>query len=111
MRIRLFAIVMQQNVFFVNLWNADCKNSLPTKPKLRTYVKFKENIETESYIKYCMLRKRRFLLSQISLGILPLHLETGCFRNEKVEGRKCLICNSQYVENEKHFICVCTTYS
>ncbi len=95
----------------VNLWNADWKISLPTKPKLRTYVKFKENIETESYIKYCMLRRRRSLLAQLRLGILPLHLETGRFRNKKVEGKICLICNLQYVENEEHFIYVCTTYS
>ncbi len=78
----------------VKLRNADWKISLPTKPKLRTYVKFNENIETESYIKYCMLR-RRSLLAKHRLGILPLHLETERFRNKKVE----------------HFICVCTTYS
>ncbi len=85
---------------------------IPTKPKLCTYVKFKENIETESYIKYCMLRRRRSLLAQLRLGILPLHLKTGRFRNnKKVEDRICLICNLQYVENEEHFICVCTTYS
>ncbi len=65
----------------VNLRNADWKNWLPTKPKLRTNVKFKETIETGSYIKYCMLRRRRSLLAQLRLGILPLHLETGRFKN------------------------------
>ncbi len=50
---------------------------------IRTYVKFKENIETESYIKYCMLRSRRSLLAQLRLGILPLHLEKGRFRSKK----------------------------
>ncbi len=60
-----------------------------------------------------MLRRRRSLLAQLRLGILPLHLERGCFRNKKkqVEDRICLICNLQYVENEEHFICVCTTSS
>ncbi len=57
-----------------------------------------------------MLR-RRSLLAQLRLGILPLHLETGRFRNKKVEERTCLICDSQDVENEEHFICVCTKYS
>ncbi len=33
------------------------------------------------------------------------------FRNKKVAERKCLICDSQDVENEEHFICVCTMYS
>ncbi len=62
-------------------------------------------------MKYCMLR-RRSLLVQLRLGIFPLHLGAGRFRNlKKVEDRICLICNSQYVENEEHFICVCATYS
>ncbi len=60
----------------------DWKNSILTKPNLQTYVTFKENIETESYIKYCMLR-RRSLLVQFRSGILPLHLEMGHFKNKK----------------------------
>ncbi len=35
----------------------------------------------------------------------------GHFRNKKVEERTCLICDSQDIENEEHFICVCTKYS
>ncbi len=42
-----------------NLRKTDWKNSILTIPKLRTYVTFKENIETESYIKYCMLGKKK----------------------------------------------------
>ncbi len=41
---------MQQNILFANLTNADCKYSIRTKLKLPTYITFKENIETESYI-------------------------------------------------------------
>ncbi len=48
----------------------------------------------------------------MSLGILALHLESGRFRNnKKVEGGTCLICNSHNVQNEEHFICICTNYS
>ncbi len=65
-----------------NLRNVDWKNSILTKPKLQTFITFKENIETESYIKYCMLR-RRSLLAQLRLGILTLHLKMGCSRNKK----------------------------
>ncbi len=83
--------------------NADWKNSILPKSKLRSYVTFKEDIETESYIKYCMPR-RRSLLAQLRLGILSLHLETGRFRNKNVEERTCLICDSQDVEIEEHFI-------
>ncbi len=78
---------------------------------MRTYVTFNENIETESYIKYYILRRRRSLLAQLRFGILPLHLETGLFRNKKVEERTCLICDSQDVEKEEYFICVCSKYN
>ncbi len=37
-----------------------------------------------------MLR-RRSLLVQLRLGSLPLHLETGSFRNKEVDKRTCLI--------------------
>ncbi len=45
------------------------------------------------------------------MDILPLNVEMGHFRNKKVEERTCLICDSQDIENEEHFICVCTKYS
>ncbi len=55
-----------------------------------------------------MLRRRWSLLAQHRLGILPLYLETGCFRNIKVDKRTC---DSEDVDNEEHLICVCTKYS
>ncbi len=36
-----------------------------------------------------MLRRRRSCLTQHRLGILPIYLDTGCFRNIKVEERTC----------------------
>ena len=96
---------------FINLRNTEWKNSLLTKPKLHTYVKFKEDIVKENYVIYCTQRRRRSLFAQFRLGILPLHLETGWFKNKKVEERICQICTSQDVENEEHFVCVCNTYS
>ncbi len=43
-------------------------------------MKFKDNIYTENYVKYCNNRRRRSLLVQFRLGILPLHFETSRFR-------------------------------
>ncbi len=39
----------------VSLGNANWNMSQPTKPKLCTYVRFKENIDAEIYFKYSML--------------------------------------------------------
>ncbi len=56
--------------------NNQWQELLTSKPKLHTYMKFKDNIYTEKYVQYCSLRKRRSLLAQFRLGILPLHIET-----------------------------------
>ena len=92
-----------------------------SKPKLRTYVCFKDDNNAESYVHTFLTRRQRSLLAQLRLGILPLHIETGRFRNIKdsttgqlrkmhVNERKCNICKSDEVEDEIHFICVCNTY-
>jgi len=43
-------------------------------------------------------------------GILPLHVETGRFRNTSLENRLCTLCNSNQVENEIHFMFDCSLY-
>ncbi len=63
--------------------NNQWKELLTSKPQLRTYMKFKDNIYTKTFVQYCSLRKRRSLLTQFRLSILPLHIETGRFRNMK----------------------------
>ncbi len=67
--------------------NNQWKELLTSKPKLYTYMKFKDNIYTEKYGQYCSFWKRRSLLAQFQLGILPLHIESGRFRNLKPEER------------------------
>ena len=88
-------------------WSENWKNSLISKPKLRTYVLFKEEYVTEDFVKYCYSRSRRSLIAQLRCGVLPLHIETGRFRNLKPEERLCSLCNLQEVEDELHFICKC----
>ncbi len=81
--------------------NIKWKHLLSTKPKLKTFVKFKENVCTEDYVKHCTSRKKRSLMVQFRIGILPLYIETGRFRDKRIDKRVCLL----------HFLCVCTTYS
>ncbi len=45
-------------------------------------------------------------MAQFRIGILPLHIETGRFRDNKINERVCLLCNSGVVENELYFLCV-----
>ena len=98
-------------------WLLDVNN----KPKLRTYITFKHTVNTEDYVSSYISRNQRSLLAQIRLGILPLHVETGRFKNIKdnvtgnyrklkLEERLCNLCNLNAVEDEFHFVCVCTKY-
>lgn len=98
-----------QTVFignFVENW----KNIIDTSPKLRTYKLFKLNFGSECYLKSCIPRHRRSLLAQFRFGILPLHVETGRFTNVELCNRLCILCNSNAIEDEIHFICNCSFY-
>ncbi len=52
-------------------------NDIQLKPKLRTYILFRNKCSTEEYIKLCRPRVDRSLLAQIRSGTLPLHVENG----------------------------------
>lgn len=101
--------IVQQR-FETEICSCDWIEGVRSKPKLRTYLLFKENYETEKYVQYCDKRNERSLLAQIRLGVLPLHIETGRFESKQIEERVCKICNSGEVEDEIHFMCVCQKY-
>ncbi len=46
-------------------------------------------------------------MAQTRIGILPLYIETGRFRNVNLENRTCQVCKNNDIENEFHFICIC----
>ncbi len=111
---------IQQQLYVIWIFiKTECKKidesqllaSLPLKPKLRTYIPYKKSFITEDYVKYCLNSRKRLLTAQIRIGILPPHIETGRFRNVKVEERVCQVCKNGDVENEFHFICICNAYT
>ncbi len=84
-----------------------CKNwedNIKMMPKLRTYIKLKNDFEVEPYVFSIMSRQRRSYLAQLRNGILLLQLEVGRWANKAVEERLCLICNNGTVEDEEHFL-------
>ncbi len=94
----------------IELDKSEWLSSIPLKPKLRTYKNYKMEMKIEDYVKYCLNRKRRSIISQFRIGILPLHIETGRFRNVNEYERKYHICNNEDIENKFHFLCVCNGY-
>ena len=86
------------------------RQNIQNKPKLRFYKLFKSSFDTENYVKFNLTASQRSVTAQIRLGILPLQIETGRFRNQKIEDRKCTVCNSGLVEDELHFMFECNAY-
>ena len=104
-----------------NLAHVNWQLNVENKPKLRTYKMFKTNFETSSYLYMNISKHERSLLAQFRLGILPLHIETGRFRNKldsstgkyrrlEINERTCNLCNNEEIENEMHFLLHCTSY-
>ena len=58
-----------------------------------------------------MIGRERSLLAQLRIGVLPIHIETGRFRNVKPEDRVCQICDSNSIEDEFHLVCICSFYA
>ena len=97
------------------------KHHMLIKPKLRTYVNFKDSFNTEIYVKQTISRSRRSFLAQLRLGILPLEIETGRYtpiydKEKKMNRRRhpserlCALCELESIEDEVHFLLVCPLY-
>ncbi len=62
-------------------------------------------------MKYCLSKRRLSLIAQPRIGILPLHIETGRFRNVELENRTCQVSKNNDIENKFRFICICNVYT
>ena len=78
--------------------------------KLRTYRLFKRVFEQESYLKLNLKRHERSLLAQLRCGILPIRVETGRYVGETPDQSLCILCDSDSVEDEIHFVLKCSLY-
>ena len=67
---------------------------------------FKNIFKSESYVKMAHSKMSRSIFEQLRLGILPLEIETGRFRNIPSEYGMCHFCKND-IEDELHFVCVC----
>ena len=83
---------------------------LSFKPKLRSYKKFKFAKFTENYVKMNLSSKERSMLSQFRMGILPINIETGRYRNVPLDKRVCYNCIDT-IEDEIHFLLYCPIYT
>ena len=94
-----------------DLMHEEWSNTVGYKPKLRNYVKFKQNINVEDYVLSNISRSQRSLLAQLRMGILPLNIETGRYIRKELNERLCLLCNQNSIEDEHHFLLSCPVYN
>ena len=80
------------------------------KPKLRTYIQFKSEIDTEEYVSSFLPKGCRSLHAKLRCGILPLRIKTGRYDGVALENRSCEFCSENVLEDEYHFMCSCDLY-
>ena len=90
-----------------DLVKAECMN----KPKLRTFITFKDFDKISPHIGKPLSYIQRKTLSKLRLGILPLRIETARYQRPVVplEQRLCY-CNSGAIESEQHLLFQCNKY-
>ncbi len=84
--------------------NERWKLVMTLKPKLRTYIKFKEQFDIEQCINVCVSRHKRSLLAQFRIGVLHLAIEVYLYKKE------CVLFNMNNIEDEMHMLCTYTLY-
>ena len=78
--------------------------------KLRTYRMFKENYQTENYVKSTHIsRRNRSALAKFRKGVAPLRVETGRYESLQLGQRVCFNCKNS-VEDERHVLIDCPIY-
>ncbi len=49
----------------------------------------------------------RSIVTKLKIGVLPLHLETGKWKDTPLEYRSCRVCDNDLLEREMHFLMHC----
>ena len=90
------------------------KTECSQKPKLRTFIKFKNFSDTPAYLTKPLSFIQRKFLAKLRLGCLEIRLETGRWARPRLaeEARICQACENleENIENENHFLFECNSY-
>ena len=81
-----------------------------SKTKLRTFVQIYNELEPKAIIQANLPRNHRSLLSKLKLGVLPLAIETGRWKDTPLELRTCKACDQGFLEDEYHFLLHCDAF-
>ena len=87
-------------------WYSEINNS----SRLVSYCRFKHSFEQEKYLNVITEQKFRIALCKFRSSAHNLAIERGRHSNVQKEDRKCIFCNSGAIENEYHFLLVCSKF-
>jgi hypothetical protein len=91
-----------------------CDKELEGKIKLRYYKEvINPNLEDKNYLSILTSVKKKINIAKIRTNSHELHSEIGCWSIPKMswDERICHLCDTKRVEDEKHFLLECPTYT
>ena len=101
-KLKLSMALKQQNELKI-----ECEN----KPKLRTFITFKDYQQLPAYVGKPLSFVERKTISKLRLGILPIRVETARYvRPVLPENQRFCYCNDGNIESEYHVMFVCVKY-
>ena len=81
------------------------------KPKLRTFLTFKEFGSLPPHVGKPLSFLERKMISKLRLGILPLRMETARYERPIIpENERLCYCQSEAIESEYHVLFECSVY-
>ncbi len=78
-----------------------------SKSKLRTYIQLYDKESARDIVTSNLSRPIRSVVTKLKIGVLPLHLETGRWKDTPLEYRFCRVCDDDLLESEMHFLMQC----
>ena len=91
-------------------WHQTWRYMADDKPKLWTYMKWKECPVPELYMTNKLPKYHCCLITKLALGVLPIRIETGRYEKLPLKNRICPSCKGNTIETEEHFLFRCLLY-
>ena len=91
-------------------WHQMWRYMADDKPKLRTYMKWKEYPIPELHTTNKLPKYHRSLIIKLLLGVLPIRVESRRYDKVAFIDRTCPSCKGNTVETEEHFLFHCLLY-
>ena len=86
-------------------------HSINNYPRLECYSLFKHSFEFEQYLNIIKVPKFRIALTRFTTSAHNLAIEQGRYTEQPRNLRICENCNQNIIENEFHFLLICSKYT